>query len=150
MLAVFNNEDFIEEVIEHCLSQGLELVILDDGSTDGTDKIVKDFAVKNKKIKLLRVEGRVGKTETQNQAILAANGEIIIFSDATTDYKTNAIRKIVRNYADPSVGAVSGRYNYVNEKGSAMGVATILFWDYENFIKSCQTQIKTIRSNQNL
>jgi cellulose synthase/poly-beta-1,6-N-acetylglucosamine synthase-like glycosyltransferase len=86
----------------------------------------------------------VGKTETQNQAVCAANGEIIIFSDATTKYHKDAVRKIIRNYGDPTVGAVSGRYNYITEKGSAMGRATILFWKYENFIKSCQTQIKTI------
>jgi cellulose synthase/poly-beta-1,6-N-acetylglucosamine synthase-like glycosyltransferase len=90
------------------------------------------------------VEGRVGKTETQNQAVKIAKGDIIIFSDATTDYKKDAIRKLVRNYIDPSIGAVSGRYEYVNPSGAPVGLGTILFWKYENFIKSRQTRIKTI------
>ena len=42
--------------------------------------------------------------------------------------------KLVRNYADPSVGAVSGRYEYINKKGSSVGFATILFWKFENFM----------------
>ena len=73
-----------------------------------------------------------------------ARGEVIIFSDATTEYENSAIRNIVRNYADPAVGAVSGRYNYVSREGSAVGVGQILFWKFENFIKTRQTRIRTI------
>ncbi|NMC75197.1 MAG: glycosyltransferase family 2 protein, partial [Geobacteraceae bacterium] len=45
---------------------------------------------------------------------------------------------------DPEVGAVSGRYEYVNPTGAPVGTGTILFWKYENFIKSMQTRILTI------
>lgn len=149
LITAYNEEKDIAKKLENTLSldysqDKLEILVASDGSTDRTDQIVRDYSKKDSSIKLLRVEGRVGKTETQNQAVKAAKGEIIIFSDATTDYKKDAIRKIVRNYADPAVGAVSGRYNYVTENGSAMGIAAIFFWDYENFIKSCQTRIKTI------
>jgi len=121
-----------------------EVLVASDGSTDATDRIVTDYARTHSQVRLVRVEGRVGKTETQNQAVLAAAGEIIVFSDATTTYREDAIRKIVRNYADPRVGAVSGKYLYETEGGSTMGVATILFWNYENLIKSRQTGIRTI------
>jgi cellulose synthase/poly-beta-1,6-N-acetylglucosamine synthase-like glycosyltransferase len=93
---------------------------------------------------LHRVEGRLGKTETQNRTVARATGDIIIFSDATTNYKRDAIIKIVRNYADPRVGAVSGRYEYVNPTGAAVGLGAILFWKYENLIKGLQTRIQTI------
>jgi len=86
----------------------------------------------------------VGKTETQNQTVKIAKGDIVIFSDATTEYHKEAIKKIVRNYYDPTVGAVSGRFEYIDPKGTQVGLATILFWRYENFIKSRQTRIKTI------
>ena len=59
-------------------------------------------------------------------------------------YDRGAIRALVRNYADPTVGAVSGMYTYVNRKGSSVGFATILFWNLENLIKRKQTKIKTI------
>ena len=110
--------------------------------TDRTDEIVKEF--RDRGVILKRVEGRVGKTATQNEAVRVATGDIIIFSDATTKYEKDAIRKIVRNYHDRSVGAVSGRYEYSNPKGAPVGIGTILFWKYENFIKSMQTKIRTI------
>ncbi|KPK96510.1 MAG: glycosyl transferase family 2, partial [Omnitrophica WOR_2 bacterium SM23_72] len=72
------------------------------------------------------------------------NGEIIIFSDATTKYEKSAIRNIVRNYADPQVGAVSGQYKYFDENKTQVGKGTIVFWDYENFIKSRQSKINTL------
>jgi cellulose synthase/poly-beta-1,6-N-acetylglucosamine synthase-like glycosyltransferase len=120
----------------------LEIIVASDGSTDGTDDIVKQFA--DRGVKLVRVEGRVGKTATQNEAVRAATGDVIVFSDATTRYEPNALRNLVRNYADPSVGAVSGRYEYYSPSGAPMGLGTILFWKYENAIKSFQTRIATI------
>lgn len=149
LITAYNEEKNIAKKLENTIGldypqDKLEILVASDGSSDRTDQIVVDYSKRHRIIKFLRVEGRVGKTETQNQAVLSARGEVIMFSDATTDYRKDAIRKIVRNYADPSIGAVSGRYNYVSNKGSLMGVASILFWKYENFIKSCQTRIKTI------
>jgi cellulose synthase/poly-beta-1,6-N-acetylglucosamine synthase-like glycosyltransferase len=147
LITAYNEEKNIRQKIENTLSldypkSKLEILVASDGSTDSTDQIVKEFI--NKGVKLLRVEGRVGKTETQNRAVGQAEGEIIIFSDATTKYERNAIRKIVQNYADPTVGAVSGRYEYFNPTGATIGIGNILFWKYENLIKNCQTKIKTI------
>ena len=147
LITAYNEERNIADKLENTLlldypRDKLEIIVASDGSTDQTDEIVMGF--KNRGVILHRVEGRVGKTETQNQTVKIANGDVIIFSDATTDYKKDAIKKIVRNYADPSVGAVSGRYEYVNPTGAPVGKGTILFWKYENFIKSRQTRINTI------
>ncbi|MFQ5799617.1 MAG: glycosyltransferase family 2 protein, partial [Bacteroidota bacterium] len=149
IITAYNEEKHIAKKLENTLhldypDNKLEIVVASDGSTDGTDEIVLDYSDRYKTVKLCRVEGRVGKTETQNRAVAMAKGEIVVFSDATTDYKVDAITKMVRNYADPTVGAVSGRYDYLAEKGSGIGVATTLFWRYENFIKSCQARLGTI------
>jgi len=146
LITAYNEEKNIHEKLENTLSldypkEKLEIIVASDSSSDQTDEIVKKF---RKGVILFRVEGRVGKTETQNQAVKIAKGDIIIFSDATANYKKDAIRKIVRNYHDPSIGAVSGRYEYVNPKGASVGLGTILFWKYENSVKSRQTQIKTV------
>jgi len=127
---------------EKSIRTKLEIIVASDASSDATDKIVQEF--QDRGVKLLRVEGRVGKTEVQNQAVKAAKGDIIVFSDATTTYDRAAIRKIVRNYADPRVGAVSGRYRYLDPNRTQIGTGTIAFWDYENFIKAKQTQVKTV------
>ena len=147
LITAYNEENNIASKLEDTLSleypkEKMEIVVASDGSNDKTEEIVRDY--QSKGVRLIRVEGRVGKTETQNQAVKQAKGEIIIFSDATTKYDKSAIRKIVRNYHDPSVGAVSGRYEYYNPNGAPTGMGTILFWKYENFIKSRQTKIRTI------
>lgn len=147
LITAYNERKSIARKIEQTLAldypaDKLELIVASDGSTDGTDDIVRGYA--DRGVKLIRVEGRVGKTETQNQAIRHATGEIVVFSDATTIYEHSAIRNIVRNYADPSVGAVSGRYEYVNAEGTPIGAGSVLFWRYENLIKSSQTDIRTI------
>ena len=147
LITAYNEEKDIADKLINVLSldypkENMEIIVASDGSTDRTDEIVKKFA--DKGVKLVRVEGRVGKTETQNQAVKTANGEIIVFSDATTKYRQDVLKKMVRNYADPMVGAVSGRYKYVDPKNSQVGRGSIAFWDYENMIKSAQSKIKTI------
>jgi len=147
LITAYNEELSIEQKLNNTLSlnydpQNLEIIVASDGSTDNTDEIVKTFA--DRGVRLVRVEGRVGKTETQNQAVKQATGDIVIFSDATTRYDDDAIKNIVRNYADPAVGAVSGRYEYYNPTGASIGLGSVLFWKYENFIKKSQTRIKTI------
>ena len=147
LITAYNESKAIARKIEQTLEldyprEKLEIIVASDGSTDGTDEIVRGFV--NRGVKLVRVEGRVGKTETQNQAIKHATGDVVIFSDATTTYEVSAIRNLVRNYADPMVGAVSGRYEYVNEEGTPIGAGSVLFWRYENIIKSAQTDIQTI------
>jgi cellulose synthase/poly-beta-1,6-N-acetylglucosamine synthase-like glycosyltransferase len=147
LITAYNEEKNIRAKLEQVLSldyshDRLEVMVASDGSTDRTDDIVREFG--DRGVILKRVEGRVGKTATQNEAVKDATGEVIIFSDATTVYEKDAIRKIVRNYEDPEVGAVSGRYEYVNPTGAPVGTGTILFWKYENFIKSMQTRIRTI------
>ncbi len=147
LITAYNEEKSIKEKVEDTLGldypdDKLEIIVASDGADDKTDNIVKEFT--DKRIRLFRVEGRVGKTETQNQAVKIACGDIIIFSDATTKYEKQAIRNIVRNYADLNVGAVSGRYRYIDPNKTQIGTGTVAFWDYENFIKMKQTRINTI------
>lgn len=147
LITAYNEQKNIRAKLEQTLSldyphEKLEVLVASDGSTDDTDKIVREYSGRG--VRLVRVEGRVGKTETQNQAVKEARGDIIVFSDATTFYDRSALRNIVRNYADSRVGAVSGRYEYRNPTGAAIGVGSVLFWKYENLIKTLQTRIRTI------
>ena len=147
LITAYNEEKSIAAKLDQVLSldyprEKLEIIVASDGSTDRTDQVVRQYAREG--VRLVRVEGRVGKTETQNKTVATATGEIILFSDATTSYEKSAVRHIVSNYADPNVGAVSGRYEYRNPKGAAIGFGSILFWKYENLIKVLQTRIRTI------
>ena len=147
LITAYNEERSLQAKLDQVLSldyprDKLEVMVASDGSTDRTDDIVSQYAARD--VKLVRVEGRVGKTETQNQAVRLATGDVIVFSDATTLYEPSAIRKIVRNYGDPTVGAVSGRYQYRNPSGASIGFGSMLFWSYENRIKAAQTRIGTV------
>lgn len=148
LIAAYNEAANIGRKIAQTLqldypADNIEIIILSDCSTDGTDEIVNQS--RDPRIRLLRIPERGGKTNAQNQGVLAAKGEILIFSDATTIYHPMALRYLVSNYRDPLVGAVSGRYQYFDETGSSpTGLGTIAFWNYENLIKKFQSQIKTI------
>lgn len=147
LIAAFNEEDSIADKITNSIEldypkEKMEIVIVSDGSTDKTDEIVKSFS--HLGVRLFRVEGRVGKTEARNQAVLAMSSEVIVFSDATAIYEKNVIRKLVRNFADSSVGMVSGNLTYYENGQSSMGLATKLYWGYEKFIKKTQSRLYTM------
>jgi cellulose synthase/poly-beta-1,6-N-acetylglucosamine synthase-like glycosyltransferase len=151
IISAYNEEKDIEIKLKNSLdldypNDKYEIIVASDGSTDTTDEIVKKYENNEYGIRVIlnRVEGRLGKTAAQNSAVKSCQGEIIVFSDAASMYERNALRALVRNYADENVGAVSGMYNYFNKKENSVGFATILFWKIENFIKSRQTKIKTI------
>ena len=88
----------------------LEIVVASDGSTDRTDEIVLGHAPRG--VRLVRAPDHPGKTETTNRAVAQTSGEILVFSDATGVYSPGALRALVRSFADPAVGAVSGRVVY--------------------------------------
>jgi len=148
LIAAYNEQTGIRRKIEQTLALDypcdlIEILVLSDGSTDQTDAIVESFG--DPRVRLLQVSGRKGKTNAQNEGVKTARGDVLIFSDATTIYHPQALRYLASNYADPKVGAVSGRYQYFDPAGrSPMGLGTIAFWNYENFMKVMQSRIRTI------
>ena len=147
LIAAYNEEESIAAKIKNSLELNypkdkMEIVIVSDGSTDQTDEIVKSFEKEG--IRLFRVEGRVGKTEARNQAVLAMKSEIIVFSDATAVYEKDVIQKLVRNFADSSVGMVSGNLKYIDQKQGSTGIATKIYWTYEKMIKKAQSRLYTL------
>lgn len=148
LIAAYNEEAGIRRKLEDTLAldypvDQFEVLVLSDGSTDRTDEIVKSF--QDPRVKLVRVEGRKGKTAAQNYGVNVARGEVLVFSDATTHYQSMNLRYLASNYRDRNVGAVSGRYEYLDPSGkSPTGQGQITFWSYENLIKMMQSRTKTI------
>ncbi len=148
LIAAHNEEISIRKKLEATLSldypaDKLEVLVLSDGSTDRTDEIVR--LVADPRVRLIRTESRGGKTNAQNRGAREARGDILVFSDATTIYHSQALRRLAANYQDPRVGAVSGRYQYFDAAGnSPTGLGSIAFWNYENFIKQTQSRVSTI------
>ncbi|MGH8179155.1 MAG: glycosyltransferase family 2 protein, partial [Steroidobacter sp.] len=143
IISAFNEADVIADKIRNSLAidyprEKLEIVVISDASDDGTDAIVEQFAAQG--VRLLRMNDRGGKTLGLNAGVRAARGEVIVFSDANAMYLANAIRKIVRNFSDPQVGAVVGESTYAAANGGAQQSES-LYWKYETGIKRLETEI---------
>ena len=143
LITAFNEETAIRAKIENTLcleypADKLEILVASDGSTDATDDIVREF--ESRGVQLYRQEGRVGKTETQNNAVARAKGEIVLFSDATTEYEPDVLRKLLPAFADKTVGCVAGRLIYVDKSRSNVGKGALSYWNYETFIKSAESK----------
>src|SRR5215813_2654418 len=115
----------------------LQIIVASDCSDDGTDEIVRRFA--DRGVVLSRQGARDGKTRAQHRAALISNGEILVFSDATTRFEPDALRKLLRAFADPSVGCGAGQLVYRPERSSAVAASCRSYWNYEKLLKSWES-----------
>ena len=147
IIAAYNEERDIEAKLKNTLAldyprDRMEIIVASDCSTDRTDEIVRRF--KKRGVILHRQPDRFGKTVAQNRAVKVSSGEILVFSDATTMYEPDALRKIVRSFADPEVGCVAGQLIYVDAAASAVGKGCRSYWGYEKFLKRCESQVDSL------
>jgi cellulose synthase/poly-beta-1,6-N-acetylglucosamine synthase-like glycosyltransferase len=147
IISAYNEERDIARKIENSLAldypkDRLEIIVASDCSQDRTDEIVSSYAREN--VILHRLRERLGKTVAQNRAVKISTGEILVFSDATTTYEPDALRKIVRAFADPEVGCVTGSVMYVDRAATSVGRGARSYWDYEFFIKQCESRLGSL------
>ncbi len=142
IISAYNEGDIIEKKIYNSLhleypKSKLEVIVVSDGSTDDTDRIVKEFS--DKGVLLVRVEGRRGKTACQNIAVERAKGEFIVFSDANSLYDKYAVKYLIsRLLLSHNVGCVSGQLFYIEDGGSQKEG---LYWKYETFLKNIESDL---------
>ena len=145
IIAAHNEEQCIARKLENALAldypgDRLEIIVASDGSTDATDAIVQSFADRNV---VLRSFPRTGKTGCQNLVVRTAKGEVIVFSDANALYRPDAIRKLVRNFADPAIACVSGQLVYSVDAVGA-GDCEDSYWNYEKFLKRRESDVSSL------
>jgi cellulose synthase/poly-beta-1,6-N-acetylglucosamine synthase-like glycosyltransferase len=147
VITAFNEEKHIERKIRNVLeldypNDRVDIIVASDASSDATDQIVLAFNAAN--VRLLRVEGRLGKTACQNAAAAAASGDILVFTDATTLIETDALRAICGNFHDPSVGCVAGRLTYVANQDDATGHGGTSYWNYEIMLRMAESSLGSL------
>jgi len=140
-IAAYNEREVIEQKLENSLAldypeELLRIVVVDDGSTDGTDELVRSY---DDRVELFRVEGRVGKTACQNEFVAAAEEDIVVFSDADSMYDADAISRLVERF-EPGVGCVVGDLRYRPE-GRVAGEH--VYWRFEQLIKRLEARLST-------
>jgi cellulose synthase/poly-beta-1,6-N-acetylglucosamine synthase-like glycosyltransferase len=146
VICAYNEERDIARKLDECLAadypaEQLEIIVASDGSTDGTDDIVRGYAPR---VRLLRVEGRGGKTVAQNAAVREARGDILVFSDVTTVYTPATVREMIANFADPAVGCVGGDLHYEKEPRNTSAEGRALFWGYERRLRLWESDVHSI------
>jgi biofilm PGA synthesis N-glycosyltransferase PgaC len=142
IVCAYNEEDVIGKKIKNCLSLNypenmLEIIVVNDGSTDGTQFILSEYANQSG-IKVLYSPLREGKAAAMNRAAALAKGEILVFSDARAIYNTDAIEILVRNFNDSEVGCVNGNRTLHKNKSPIFG-SEKSYWGYEAYIKAKET-----------
>ena len=144
IIAAYNEQRDLAAKLENTLAidypkSHLEIIVTSDCSSDRTDEIAREFAPRGVRLHSQKV--MLGKTAAQNAAVLQANGEIIVFSDATTHYQPDVLRLMMPAFADQSVGCVTGRVIYQDVKESSVGKATQSYWNYEFLLKQHESNV---------
>ena len=160
LIAAYNERANIKQTITSLLnseypSEKLEVLISSDASTDGTDEVVLSFD--EKRVRLHRMKSRSGKFAAQKEALQSAKGELILLADASSEFKSDAIRTLVRHFADCTVGSSVGR-KIIRKTGTSVAQSDGLYWRYESKLRhlesltgaswvGCEGGITAIRRN---
>lgn len=115
----------------------MEVVFVSDGSTDGTNDILR--GLDDPRFHVVLLPNRSGKANALNEAAARARHDILLFSDASTLYAPDAVRKLVRHFANPRMGVVCGAVRLL---GSAESQQTEgLYWQYESMIRFMESRL---------
>jgi glycosyltransferase involved in cell wall biosynthesis len=141
VMAVHNGASQIQVQVEHLLSLNpdrvQEVIIVSDGSNDGTAEILRDL--RRPRLRTILLSEQVGKATALNSGIAAATGEILLFIDIRPKVSPGALEKLLNNFADPSVGCVAGEL-VLNTDGHDAAASTVsgVYWRYEQWIRNCE------------
>jgi cellulose synthase/poly-beta-1,6-N-acetylglucosamine synthase-like glycosyltransferase len=145
IIAARNEVDKIRHKIEHTLALAypkklLEVLVASDASDDGTDEIVREYAARG--VRLVRAPQRSGKEYVQGLAVAVAKGEVIVFTDAATILEPDALRRLIQNFGDPTVGAVSTEDVIVGALGNP--TAEGLYVKYEMWVRRLESRFHSL------
>ena len=132
VITAYNEAPRIAQRIGDVLAQdypahNISLIVVSDGSDDGTERAA---AIGDPRVHVLALSRNVGKAAALNAAMALVTTEFVVFSDARQRFATGTLRHLMRAFADPRVGAVSGELQIV-ENDTRVG----LYWRLETFLR---------------
>lgn len=147
LIPAYNEAEMIGVKIENCLNLDypagqMEIVIACDGPTDSTAAIAKSYE-DGRRVRVLDFTVNRGKIPVLNDGVKALRADIVIFSDAAALLYRDSVRKLVTNFADPKVGAVSGKYTVVKADEVDIGKSEDVYWKYETFLKTQESELSS-------
>ena len=140
IVAAHNEEQVIEHRIENLRaldypSDKLEIVVTSDASTDETDDLAARAGAR------VVANPRGGKVAAQNNAVRQTKGDVVAFTDANSTWAPDALRKLVRVFADPDVAYVCGRLNVQTDDGRNKEG---LYWRYELGVRGAESRVDSV------
>jgi len=145
VIAAHNEADVIEAKLENALAldyprERLRIIVASDASDDGTDAIVKRYGARG--IELVRAE-RGGKVNAQDTVVRGLDDatEVVAFSDANCAWEPDALRRLVRPFADPVVAYVCGRLRLRRADGTNREGA---YWRFEVALRGWEARMGSV------
>ena len=144
VVAAYNEEEVILAKIANSLAQDypherLEIVIVADGSTDGTAALARSVAG----VRVLDAAERRGKIHALNRVMPTLESEVVVFSDANAMLNPEALRRMVRHFGDPEVGGVAGEKRIRAQAGD-VSAGEGAYWRYESALKRWDSRISSV------
>lgn len=146
LIAAYNEADVIQAKLENAVAltyppEKLEIIVVSDGSDDGTNEIVAAFP--SPRVRLLALP-RQGKNSAVNTAVSHAQHDILVFTDADSMLSPDAITHLVQPFTDAAVGGAAGDYHYQKIQHKGDGERT--YWGFDRQLKLMQSRSGSISS----
>jgi poly-beta-1,6-N-acetyl-D-glucosamine synthase len=137
ILAVHNEERWLAAKLQNLASldypsEQLQIVVVSDGSTDATNEILERWQDSSR---IAVFAPHAGKAAAINLGLKAASGELLVFTDARQTIAADALRQLSANFADPSVGCVSGELMIGRDESSSGAAGVGMYWHLEKKIR---------------
>ncbi|MFR9777763.1 bifunctional polysaccharide deacetylase/glycosyltransferase family 2 protein [Micromonospora sp. MS34] len=117
IVPAYNEAANIAATVRSLIASGyprLEVIVVDDGSSDGTADIVERMGLRG--VRVIR-QANAGKPAALNAGIRAARANLLVLVDGDTVFQPDTVYRLVQGFADPTVGAISGNTKVANRRG---------------------------------
>jgi poly-beta-1,6-N-acetyl-D-glucosamine synthase len=143
VMVVRNEEAVLREKLRNLLeleypAERCQIVVVSDGSTDGTEAILRDYA-HNPRVHVVFNQLACGKACGLNDGMQLATGDVILFTDARQKIERDAVRLMMENFADAEVGAVSGELMLGDPENGETGEGMGLYWRIEKRVRELES-----------
>jgi poly-beta-1,6-N-acetyl-D-glucosamine synthase len=143
IIVVRNEAEILERKLQNLLhleypAEHIQIIVVSDGSTDGTDAILRDYQRSHQVDSLIKPIAQ-GKAVGLNDARKLARGEILVFTDARQLLESHSVRLLMEGFAEPSVGCISGELMLGDPLTGESAKGTGLYWSFEKKIREAES-----------